>query len=577
MFKRNPPEKQLSLVDPYFRYPKYVQEMLHKSWAEHFYRAIYCKINEERFAVLYSENYSRPNAPVNRLIGLLILKEANGWTDEETIAALYFDYRVQYALGITDPEQERICINTLGNFRKRLYEYTEEHGRDLLAEEIAELTDALIKLSGMDTRLARQDSMLVSANCKRMGRLELIYVVNANMVKALKDKGYAIPTSCRHYLQEKDKNDHIYRLQKEDVPETIAKLLKESVELYKTVPAELKDSPEFENLARLIEEQTDDDHTPKDGRNQSAGGLQNPAEPDATYRKKGGKVHIGYVLNIVEARDRDKGLSMIVHHERQSNNVSDCTLGLNALEADLKGVETLVSDGAFYSKSTVLKAREKGIELSFSALNGRQGPQGKLGADQFTIDPETELIVACPGGFTPVKASRTREKQWFQAHFRKEDCAACPLRDDCIVKEQAKFNVVAFTDKKLIADQYRTLLGTAKHQALADFRAGIEGVSSVLRRVYRIDELPVRNLVRTRIWDHFKIIAYNFRSFYRYCRRRGLDLITLAYYSRLLRWLFGPIGCLGVTHNPKALSFWERISSEYPVFSRSGMLLTTGY
>ncbi|MBT9166217.1 MAG: hypothetical protein DDT25_00900 [Chloroflexi bacterium] len=117
MFKRNPAEKQLNLTDPYLQYPKYVREVLHKSWAEYFFKSIFSKIDENRFALLYSENYSRPNAPVNMIVGLLMLKEINGWTDEDTIAALYFDYRVQYALGISDFDKERICINTLGNFR----------------------------------------------------------------------------------------------------------------------------------------------------------------------------------------------------------------------------------------------------------------------------------------------------------------------------------------------------------------------------------------------------------------------------------------------------------------------------
>jgi hypothetical protein len=549
MFKRNPAGKQINLIDPYLQYPKYVREALHKSWAEYFFKSIFSKIDESRFAVLYSENYSRPNAPVNIIVGLLILKELNGWTDEDTIGALYFDYRVQYALGISDFEEERICINTLGNFRGRLYDYSKKHGRDLLGEEISQLTDVLIELSEMDTKLARQDSMLISANCKRMSRLELIYTVNANMVNVLNDKSpNSITEDLKHYLKDKDKADQIYRLKKEDVPEKTAQLLKESAELCNHVPDVLKDSPAFENLTRLIDEQTSDGQSLKDDKDQSAGNMQNPSEPDATYRNKGNKPSIGYAMNIVEARDNEKGLSMIVHAERQQNIVSDIELGLNTLDSDLKGVKTIVSDGAFYSKEMVEKAKEKGIELSFSALNGRPAPEGKLGADQFVIDPKTELIITCPGGFTPVSSSRDHEKELFHAKFDKEDCRSCPLKKSCIIKEQKKFNVVTITEKKLIADQYRSLFGTAEHQALADFRAGVEGVPSVLRRVYRIDDLPVRGLVRTRIWDHFKIIAYNFRSFYSYYKRTGASPLSLAYFFRLFRRCFGfnrALACYG--------------------------------
>lgn len=533
MFKKNPAEKQFNLSEPYYHFPKYVREALHNSWAEHFFHSIFTKIDENRFAVLYSENYSRPNAAVNVIIGLLMLKELNGWTDEGLIAALYFDYRVQYALGISDFDKERICINTLGNFRSRLYEYCEEHGRDLLGEEVSKLTDGLIELSGMDTKLARQDSMMISANCKRMGRLELIYTVNANMVRVLKDEALKIiPESCAHYLQDKDKANQLYRLKKEDVPEKTAQLLKESVELFSQVPEHLKDCQAFKNLARLIEEQTDDGHSPKDDKDQPARNMQNPSEPDATYRRKGDKASVGYSLNIVEARDNEKGMSMIVQTERQPNIVSDSELSLNTLDGDLKGVETLVSDGAFYSREVVEKALEKGIEVSFSALNGRRAPEGKLGADLFVIDPETELIIACPGGFAPASASRNREKRLFNAKFSKENCASCPFKDSCIVKEQKRFNTVTITDKKLIADRYRSLPGTDRHKALADFRAGVEGVPSVLRRVYRIDDLPVRGLVRTRIWDHLKVIAYNFKSYYSYCKRTGASPLSFQHFFR---------------------------------------------
>ena len=536
MYKRNPPEKQLNIVDPYLHFPKYIREALHNSWAEPFFSTIFSQIDEDRFAVLYSENYSRPNAPVNLIIGLLILKELNGWTDEDTIAALYFDYRVQYALGISDFDRERICINTLGNFRSRLYEYAEAQGRDLLGEEISRLTDALIDISGMDTRLARQDSLMISANCKQMGRLELIYTVNRNVVKMLSDKAPAsIPENCRHYLVEKDKANQIYRLKKEDVPSRTEQLLKESLGLYQAVPPELEQDEAFKILVRLIEEQIGDDGTtPKGNGELAADSLQNPTEPDATYRKKGHKSGIGYVMNVVEARDPEKEMSMIVYAERQPNIVSDSELGLNALDGDLKGVETLVSDGAYYSQEMVEKAEEKEIVVSFSALNGRRAPEGKLGADQFEIDAETGLIISCPGGAMPVSSERDAERGLFKAKFDKARCASCPLVDSCIFKEQKKFNAVTITEKKLIADRYRSLLGTAEHQALGDFRAGVEGVPSVLRRVYGIDDLPVRGLTRSRIWDHFKTIAYNFRSFYSYYKRMRANILSLAYFLRLL-------------------------------------------
>lgn len=530
MFKKNPANKQMSLTDPYHQFPKYIQEALHNSWAEYFFRYIFANINEERFAVLFSNKYSRPNTPVNVLVGLLILKELNQWIDEDMMGALYFDYRAQYALGITDFEKERLCINTVGNFRSRLYEYAEKHGRDLLGEEVDALTEKLIKISEMDTSLARQDSFMISANCKMMGRLELIYTVNLNMVKVLaQEDASLIPESGKHYLEEKDKSAHIYKIKKEEVQSKTEQLLNESLALYEAVPQNLHESQAFLNLARLLEEQLDDD-IPKDAKEISSSSLQNPSEPDATYRKKGTKESTGYVMNAVEARDEEKKMSMIIDHDLQPNIVSDVELGQKALD-NIKGVKTLVNDGSYYSPDTVKKAIEKDIELIFSALNGRGAPEGKIGADQFTID--SNKIVRCPGGVKPFSAEYNDKRKEFTARFAKEDCASCALKGSCIFKERQKFNLVNFTEKKLVADTCRSLMGTTRHRKLGDFRAGTEGVPSVMRRVYRIDELPVRGQISASIWNHCKVMAYNFRSFYAYFKRIGANARDLLFFIRL--------------------------------------------
>lgn len=119
------------------------------------------------------------------------------------------------------------------------------------------LTGVLITLAGMDTSLARQDSFMISANCKKMGRLELIYTTNANMVRLLAKQDEAlIPESCRHYLDKQDKNDHIYRLKKEEVAGKLKQLLTESLQLYEAVPESLQGSQAYLNLARMLADQT---------------------------------------------------------------------------------------------------------------------------------------------------------------------------------------------------------------------------------------------------------------------------------------------------------------------------------
>lgn len=123
MYKRGRKEQQISIEDRFINLPVSIVENLQRSWAESFYQNIFLSIDEDPFAVLYSREYSRPNKPVNILVSLLILKELQGLTDDELMGALYFDYRYQYALGISDFERETLSINTLTNFRQRLVAY----------------------------------------------------------------------------------------------------------------------------------------------------------------------------------------------------------------------------------------------------------------------------------------------------------------------------------------------------------------------------------------------------------------------------------------------------------------------
>jgi hypothetical protein len=61
------------------------RKFLDKSWAKPFADNIFPAIKEDNFDVLYSDKASRPNTPVNIIIGALLLKELLGLTDDEVV------------------------------------------------------------------------------------------------------------------------------------------------------------------------------------------------------------------------------------------------------------------------------------------------------------------------------------------------------------------------------------------------------------------------------------------------------------------------------------------------------------
>ena len=320
---------QPSLIDPLWDMPKYLRKLLEKGWAKDFHDLIFPYINEENFAVLYSSNpATSPNFPVNVLVGLLILKEVMRQNDEELIGSLHFDKRYQYALHTIAKGKQAVSINTLTNFRNRLTAYFENSGIDLVKIEGEAMAERIAGHLNIDPKLIRMDSLMISSSCKKLSRIELVYSVNHCMVKALaKLARTAIPESCRGYLEKKHKNEIIYRTRDEEADSKLDTLLKQTEELYLAASSageKVTACKAFSLLSRFIKEQTnpaeDGRLVPKPGKEIAPQSLQNPTDPDATYRFKHGD-NIGYVGNVVEAYGGKT--QVITNYDLEPNTYSD--------------------------------------------------------------------------------------------------------------------------------------------------------------------------------------------------------------------------------------------------------------
>ena len=138
MYRSNDTQ-QISIYDSYLKLPEHIRKLVDKSWAKDFAEHIFPNINEKRFSVLYSEAGSRPNTPVNVIIGSLMLKEYFGQSEEELLMSVYCDVLYQYALHLTQKEKPPLSDRSWSRFRERLIQYEKEHGRDLMKEEMESL------------------------------------------------------------------------------------------------------------------------------------------------------------------------------------------------------------------------------------------------------------------------------------------------------------------------------------------------------------------------------------------------------------------------------------------------------
>ena len=134
MYKANKRHHQPLLISNVNDLPEKHQQRLERSWAGVFYRETFCRLREDAFAVLYDDQPSRPNIPVNVLVGLETLKAGFGWSDEELYDHYVFDLQVRYALGYRDLKEGEFDMRTLYNFRQRLSRYNQAQGVNLLVQ-----------------------------------------------------------------------------------------------------------------------------------------------------------------------------------------------------------------------------------------------------------------------------------------------------------------------------------------------------------------------------------------------------------------------------------------------------------
>ena len=106
--------------------------------------------------------------------------------------------------------------------------------------------------------------------------------------------------------------------------------------------------------------------------------LQNPSDPDATYRFKAGKSHKGYSANIVEAVDA-KG-SVLTDYQYDVNIRSDASFVKEYIENSANSEESvmLITDGAYAGEENKKLASGKNIRLMTTGLLGRK-PRKILG------------------------------------------------------------------------------------------------------------------------------------------------------------------------------------------------------
>ncbi|MCK5200748.1 MAG: transposase, partial [Spirochaetales bacterium] len=469
-----------------------------------FYDEYFSRIDEKVFSVLYSNKKSRPNTPVNILMGFETLKSGFGWSDEELYNHFLFDLQVRYALGLQDFDEEYFDLRTIYYFRGALCEYERAEGINLIQKATEKITDKQIEKFKLKTGLQRMDSTQIQSNIQNMSRVQLLVEIIHRLHRVLLPEDIEKYSDHFESYVKEDALHYCYRLKRDEAKTRLEEIGEDLNFFVGEFKSKYHIHSAYKNLVRVFQEHyrmEEEKIVVKKGAELKGTNLQSPDDTRATYRNKNGEGAKGYVANITETCDQENDLQLITTTNLEPNATDDQKLMADDLDnlqirTDIKEIVT----DAGYIGPTGNEATEKyGIKHSVTALRGRKKDENVFGLDDFKIEKDDKgqpINIECPNGISgEIKQGKPGR---YSAGFDSNICETCPFKDKCFAKKLKKkdLSIIRFTDDNIRVALQRQQFDENKDNL--NIRASVEStVRSVIHPFGgHLCKLPVRGKER---------------------------------------------------------------------------------
>ncbi|MDI6809958.1 MAG: transposase [Candidatus Eisenbacteria bacterium] len=528
MFKKNHRHLQIPLTSHVDELPEKLRKRLENSWAGTFYREFFCRLDEKPFEVLYADFPSRPNVPVNVLVGLEFLKAANGWTDEEMYDMFCYDIQVRYALGYRQLGEGDFELRTLYYFRERLSRHSQETGVNLLDKAFEQVTDTQIAAFHLKTGKQRMDSTQLASSIRQMGRVQLLVEVLQRVHRMLSEADQARYAELFAPYIKGHAGQYVYHMKGEEVGAHLQRIGEVMQRLLADLKAGYASEAVYQVLERVFGEHfqvKERKVTVKPAKELSASSLQSPDDLEATYREKRGKGYQGYVANLSETCDSENPLQLITKVQVAPNTTDDSQLLAEALP-DLKArteLETIYTDGGHGGPQADVVLQEQQVEHTQTAIRGRDPNPEKLHLDDFTLQSNENgkpVEVTCPQGQT-VSVQTTSQQKAFVAHFEPSVCQTCPLVERCPARagKRDERHHLRFTQSE--AQMAKRRRRSREHlQEGRNLRAAVEATVRSVKHPFPAGKLPVRGRFRVACLVIGSAAVANLRRIHRYLQAK---------------------------------------------------------
>jgi hypothetical protein len=406
-------------------------------WHNQFLENVVNQVDESIFSPLFSDKMGAPNISIRQLIGINILKEGFGISDEQMFDNVQFHLLVRKALGITQMDDPGPSIEVYYLLRRRIVEYEIETGIDLYKLCFESITKSQVMKYKVEGKSIRMDSKLIGSNIAWYSRFQIVHETVLMVAKHL-------TTKQLHCLKKEDRAT-FQTLMAEPAQQLVYTETTESIEkrlsdlgylmfgLLNHFPNAL---PHYDLLKRVFNEQFIVNKKvvkPRDKKEISAKSVQNPHDPDATYRRKEDQKVKGYSTNITETCD-EKGLNLITNV--QVENVSAPDNGFlekaitdsqeNVLSETVKNVH---ADGAYHSIDNQAFATKEEIELYLTGVQGKPPRYTLLETELGLQVTDTHTLEVQIAVVTKNERWRIKTEKGYR-YFTQKDIEAAALRKE---------------------------------------------------------------------------------------------------------------------------------------------------
>jgi len=485
--------RQMALADPYEHVFSLVgYKKVREGWHGVFRHVILELLPAGTLALSFSDAQGRPTKELYSMAGLVFIMQFNNWTAEQAADAYMFDSAIQYALNLS-PGAQSMSSRTLERYLKLVRE------GELAARIMEDVTSALVLALDKNVREQRLDSTHVFSNMALFGRTQLMGVTVRRFLSQVRRHDRAAYDAldealCARYAPSEQRLFGDTQRDKAARSQLRQQVADDMYALIQRFSDDERHNARASYLAltRVFEEQCEVRENKTVVKEKTGGRvMQNPSDPEATYDGKKGS---GYQVQLSETCDGDGQVQLITAALPQTAADAD-PQSVAPMGEQLKAQDLLPSswlaDAAYGSDGNVQQLQQEDVIL-VSPVNGSKRDPDKLHIEDFQTGPDTECVLGCPQGHTPLQSEHDPQDDTTTTYFDGAHCAGCPKRDRCPVQGKGERRRFQHTKaQRRSAARLREEQEESWRETYAK-RAGIEGTIGRIKRRTGLGHLRVR-------------------------------------------------------------------------------------